>query len=101
MIRQISWASLAVVFGTLLTAPTLGFSQEQSMPNMPMPNAPVASAPQEKGNVQTGLTLGELEQMALSSNPALAQAAAEIRAATGRKLQHRPRREARTEPPGV
>ena len=86
MIRQISWASLAVVFGTLWAAPTFGFSQDQSMPNMPMPNAPVASSPQEKGN-QTGLTLGELEQMALSSNPTLAQAAAEIRAAEGRKLQ--------------
>jgi len=53
---------------------------------MPMPSAPVASSPQEKGN-QAGLTLGELEQMALSSNPTLAQAAAEIRAAAGRKLQ--------------
>ncbi len=87
MNRQLFLASLAVVFGTLLTAPRFGFSQEQSMPNMPMPNAPVASSPQEKGSVQTGLTLGELEQMALSSNPTLAQAAAEIRAAAGRKLQ--------------
>ncbi len=87
MNRQLFLASLAVVFGTLLTAPRFGFSQEQSMPNMPMPNAPVASSPQEKGSVQTGLTLGELEQMALSSNPTLAQAAAEIRAAEGRKLQ--------------
>src|SRR6266446_1069953 len=86
MIRQISRASLAVVFGTLLAAPTFGFSQDQSMLNMPMPSAPVASSPQEKGN-QAGLTLGELEQMALSSNPTLAQAAAEIRAAAGRKLQ--------------
>ncbi len=57
------------------------------MPNMPMPNVPAASAPPGKDNVQSGLTLGELEQMALSSNPTLAQAAAEIRAAEGRKLQ--------------
>lgn len=33
------------------------------------------------------LTMEELEQMALQNNPTLAQAAAEIRAATGRKLQ--------------
>src|SRR6266516_1143710 len=87
MNRYFSLASRSVVFGTLLTAAALGFSQDQSMQNMPMPNAPSASAPQEKENVQTGLTLGELEQMALSSNPTLAQAAAEIRAAEGRKLQ--------------
>ncbi len=37
MNRQLFLASLAVVFGTLLTAPRFGFSQEQSMPNMPMP----------------------------------------------------------------
>src|SRR6266436_2289578 len=87
MSRHFYWTSRSVVFSTLLSAATFVFSQDQSMPNMPMPNAPVASAPQEKGSVQTGLTLGELEQMALSSNPTLAQAAAEIRAATGRKLQ--------------
>jgi outer membrane protein, heavy metal efflux system len=87
MKRQLFLASRAVVFGTLLTAPKFGFSQEQSMPNRPMPNVPVASAPQEKGSAQSGLTLVELEQMALGNNPTLAQAAAEIRAATGRKLQ--------------
>jgi cobalt-zinc-cadmium efflux system outer membrane protein len=86
MNRQFSWASLSVLFGTLLAATVLGFGQDQSMPNMPMPTVPVAS-PQEEENVQTGITLGELEQMALSSNPTLAQAAAEIRAAAGRKLQ--------------
>jgi len=85
-------ASRFVVFGTVLAAATLGLGQDQSMPNMPMlnmpiPNAPAASAPQQKENVQSGLTLGELEKMALSSNPTLAQAAAEIRAAEGRKLQ--------------
>ncbi len=87
MSRHLFLASLAVVFWTLLTTPKFGFGQDQSMPNMPMPNVPAASAPQEKDNVQSGLTLGELEQMALSSNPTLAQAAAEIRAAEGRKLQ--------------
>ena len=87
MKRHFFWASQSVVFGTLLAAGTVGFGQDQSMPNMPMPNAPAASAPQQKENAHTGLTLGELEQMALSSNPTLAQAAAEIRAAEGRKLQ--------------
>jgi cobalt-zinc-cadmium efflux system outer membrane protein len=50
---------------------------------MPMPPTP----PQEQASTPNGLTLIELEQMALSNNPTLAQAAAEIRAATGRKLQ--------------
>jgi cobalt-zinc-cadmium efflux system outer membrane protein len=87
MTKHFLWSPRSVVFGTLLTAATLGFGQDQSMPNMPMPNAPSASTPQPKENVQTRLTLGELEQMALSSNPTLAQATAEIRAAEGRKLQ--------------
>ncbi|MBI3476348.1 MAG: TolC family protein [Acidobacteria bacterium] len=87
MNRYFSRTSRSLVFGTLLAAVTFGFGQDQSMPNMPMPNATVASPPQQKGADQTGLTLGELEQMALSSNPTLAQAAAEIRAAEGRKLQ--------------
>ena len=80
-------ASRSVVFQAVLAATTLGLGQDQSMPNMPMPNAPAARAPQQKENVQSGLTLGELEKMAQSSNPTLAQAAAEIRAAEGRKLQ--------------
>jgi cobalt-zinc-cadmium efflux system outer membrane protein len=80
-------ASRSVIFGAVLAATTLGLGQDQSMPSMPMPNAPAATAPQQKENVQSGLTLSELEKMALSSNPTLAQAAAEIRAAEGRKLQ--------------
>lgn len=87
MKRHFSRASQSVVFGTFLAAATLGFSQDQSMPNMPMPSAPVASPPQEHASAQAGLGLAELEQMALTNNPTLAQAAAEIRAATGRKLQ--------------
>ena len=87
MKRHFFWASQSVVFGTLLAAATLGFSQDQSMPNMPMPSAPVASPPQEHASAQDGLGLAELEQMALTNNPTLAQAAAEVRAATGRKLQ--------------
>ncbi len=86
MARQIVPASIVVVLAILLAAlaaPRLGFSQDQSMPNMQMPPTP----PQEQASTQNGLTLVELEQMALSNNPTLAQAAAEIRAATGRKLQ--------------
>jgi cobalt-zinc-cadmium efflux system outer membrane protein len=89
MNKQILAASLAML-GTLLTAlvaPPLGFSQDQSMPNMAMLNMPATTPPQEKTSAQTGLTLSDLEQMALTGNPTLAQAAAEIRAATGRKLQ--------------
>jgi len=81
------WASQSVVFGAFLAAATLGFSQDQSMPNMPMPSAPAATPPQEQRTAQAGLGLAELEQMALTNNPTLAQAAAEIRAAIGRKLQ--------------
>ena len=86
MKRQIDPLSVALVLGIFLAAlvgAPFGFSQDQSMPNMPMPPTP----PQEQARTPTGLTLGELEQMALSNNPTLAQAAAEIRAATGRKLQ--------------
>ena len=86
MKRQIDPLSVALVVGIFLAAlvgAPFGFSQDQSMPNMPMPPTP----PQEQASTPTGLTLGELEQMALSNNPTLAQAAAEIRAATGRKLQ--------------
>jgi outer membrane protein, heavy metal efflux system len=85
MSRHFFSALLAAIFGILLTAlaaPPFGFSQDQSRPNMP-----ATTPPQEKANTQTGLTLGELEQMAVSGNPTLAQAAAEIRAAAGRKAQ--------------
>src|SRR5579885_2311076 len=92
MKRQIDPLSVALALGILLTVLTmspLGFGQEQSMPGMPMPNTPPTAAmpPQQQGTTQSGLTLAELEQMALSNNPTLVQAAAEIRAATSRKLQ--------------
>ena len=66
----------------------LGFAQgqDQSMPGMAAP--PTTPLPQEKNSSQqSGVTLAELEQMALGNNPTLAQAAAEIRAVTARKLQ--------------
>jgi cobalt-zinc-cadmium efflux system outer membrane protein len=42
---------------------------------------------QLRPDLSPGVTLSQLEQMALSSHPALAQAAADIRAAEGRKRQ--------------
>jgi len=86
MKRQIDPLSVAVVLGIFLAAlvrAPFGFSQDQSMPNMPTPPTPA----HEQASTPTGLTLAALEEMALSNNPTLAQAAAEIRAATGRKLQ--------------
>ncbi len=81
---------LARVLLAVLTMSPWGFGQDQSMPGMSMPNtsSPATTTPsQEQATSQGGLTLVELEQMALRNNPTLAQAAAEIRAATGRKLQ--------------
>ena len=88
MKRRISPKSLARVLGILLAAVAmspLGFSQGQPMPGMTTPATTTSS--QEQATAQSGVTLAELEQMALSNNPTLAQAAAEIHAATGRKLQ--------------
>jgi cobalt-zinc-cadmium efflux system outer membrane protein len=91
MRRQIDSLSVAVVLILLavLTAPCVGLGQDSTMPDMPMPNVPATATtrPQEPASTQSGLTLVELEQMALTNNPTLAQAAAEIRAAMGRKLQ--------------
>jgi len=76
---------LSGVLLAVLTMSPLGFSQDQPMLGMPSPATKTPS--QEQATTQSGLTLVELEQIALSNNPTLAQAAAEIRAATGRKLQ--------------
>ena len=69
---------------TILAAKALGFGQDQPMPGM---SPPTTAPSQEQAKSQGGLTLAQLEQIALTNNPTLAQAAAEIRAATGRKLQ--------------
>src|SRR2546427_5898102 len=76
---------LSGVLLAVLTMSPLGFSQDHPMLGMPSPAT--TTPPQEQATTQSGLTLAELEQMALGNNPTLAQAAAEIRAATGRKLQ--------------
>ena len=82
---------VAAILLLVLAVPQLGFAQDQSMPDQSMPGMSVpASAPSQQEQAtsqQSGLTLAELEQMALSNNPTLAQAAAEIRAVTARKLQ--------------
>src|SRR6266852_518271 len=79
------FTGLSGVLLAVVTTSLLGFGQDHTMPGMP---SPATTAPsQEQAVTQSGLTLIELERMALSNNPTLAQAAAEIRAATGRKLQ--------------
>ena len=71
----------------LLTAlSSLGFGQEQSAPELMAPAAKT-SRQDQPAQQQSGLGLADLEQMALSNNPTLIQAAAEIRAATARQLQ--------------
>jgi len=81
-------AWLTVMSGILLTV--MAVSPPASSQDQPVwgvaTRAVATSAPDQVGS-QSGLTLAELEQMALSGNPTLAQAAAEVRAATARKLQ--------------
>jgi cobalt-zinc-cadmium efflux system outer membrane protein len=92
MRRQIDSALVAVavtIFWVTLAAPSVAFSQNPPMPDMPMPNmpSPAATPAEQRPSIETGLTLAELEEMAVNNNPTLAQAAAEIRAATARRLQ--------------
>lgn len=75
----------AILLIVLVVSP-FGFGQDQPMPSVPAPGT--KSSPQDQPTQQpSGLSLTELEQIALSNNPTLAQAAAEVRAATARKLQ--------------
>src|ERR1700722_7291623 len=92
MRRQIDSALVAVAVTILwvtLAAPSVGFSQNPPMPDRPKPNMPppAATPAEQPPSIETGLTLAELEEMAVNNNPTLAQAAAEIRAATARRLQ--------------
>lgn len=59
---------------------------QHKMEPLPPPTVPRLGAEQEKTQGPL-LRLEELEQMALKNNPTLSQAAAEVRSATGRKLQ--------------
>ena len=71
----------AIVFTVLVTSP---FGSAQSLPT---PGEPTPASPKNTITPSSGLTLAELEQIALSNNPTLAQASSEVRAAAARKLQ--------------
>ncbi|MGB8063843.1 MAG: TolC family protein [Candidatus Sulfotelmatobacter sp.] len=70
----------AIVFIVLVTSP-FGWAQ-----SLPIPGASTPASAQDTAT-PPGLALAELEQIALNNNPTLAQANAEIHAATARKLQ--------------
>jgi outer membrane protein, heavy metal efflux system len=81
-------ALLGMIAGILLTVlatSSAGSARTQPMSGMSTPAAPAST--QGTAASPSGLTLAELEQMALNNNPTLVQAASEIRAATARKLQ--------------
>jgi len=80
-----SCSVMAAILLTVLAISPLASGQDQPMSGNPARAA--APSAQDQGRSQSGLTLAELEQTALSSNPTLAQAAPEIRAATARELQ--------------
>lgn len=73
--------TIAIVFTVLVTS-TLGAAQ-----NLPTPAGSAPPSPHDTAVPSTGLTLAELEQVALTNNPTLAQANAEIHAAAARKQQ--------------
>ena len=72
--------TVAIVFTVLMTS-ALGAAQNPTPAGSAPPSAHDTAVP------STGLTLAELEQIALTNNPTLAQADAEIRAAAARKQQ--------------
>src|SRR5438445_1897495 len=84
-------ASLSVILAILVAVQglsQLGLGQNQQKPADPVSAGAATPSPQNQSTPQqAGLALADLEQMALSNNPTLAQAAAEIRAASARKLQ--------------
>src|SRR3989454_4685349 len=84
-------ASLSVIVAILVAVQglsQLGFGQNQQKLADAVSARAAPPPPQTQATPrQAGLGLAQLEQMALTNNPTLAQAAAEIRAATGRKLQ--------------
>jgi len=84
-------ASLSVIVAILVAVQgvsQLGFGQNQKEPADAASASGATPSTQNQATPQPAdLTLADLEQMALSNNPTLAQAAAEIRAASSRKLQ--------------
>jgi cobalt-zinc-cadmium efflux system outer membrane protein len=77
-------SAVAVILLNALAILPLASAQTPSMSDEPTPSS---TSPQDIVTLSSGLTLGELEQIALGNNPTLLQAASEIRAATPRKLQ--------------
>jgi outer membrane protein, heavy metal efflux system len=77
-------SAMAVILLNALVILPLASAQTHSRSDEPKP---VSTSPQDIVASSSGFTLGELEQIALSNNPTLLQAASEIRAATARKLQ--------------
>jgi cobalt-zinc-cadmium efflux system outer membrane protein len=77
-------SAVAVVLLNALAILPLASAQTPSMSDEP---TPASTSPQDIVTSSSGLTLGQLEQIALGNNPTLLQAASEIRAATARKLQ--------------
>jgi cobalt-zinc-cadmium efflux system outer membrane protein len=81
-----AWLTMrAGILLTVIAVSPLASGQDQPVSAGPTPA--VATSEADHVGSQSGLTLAELERMALSGNPTLAQAAAEVRAATARKLQ--------------
>ena len=81
-----AWLTMrAGILLTVIAVSPLASGQDQPVSTGPTPA--VATSEADHVGSQSGLTLAELERMALSGNPTLAQAAAEVRAATARKLQ--------------
>lgn len=84
-------AGLSVCFPLM----AMGQQMPSQMPNMPGMQQPMPPAPNPQPSVAVahtkqsgpGMTLQQLEDMALRSNPTLAQADAEIRVAAGRARQ--------------
>lgn len=97
-----AWVIVLCAVCLVALAVPSGFSQDQPMPGLSAPAGPISPPipptispavsppilpPNQATSQSPGLTLAELEQMALRNNPTLAQAAAEVRAVTARKLQ--------------
>ena len=75
-------AMTAAMISILVAIPPFGLAQ-----NLPIRVLSAARSSQDTTTPSTGLTLADLEQIALHNNPTLAQANAEIRAAAARKAQ--------------
>ena len=86
MMTEFCWRALIAPVVLLCCALAGAQSQKQEPMSMPMPqNPPAAQA--TSSPVGQGLTLAELERIALANNPTLRQTESQIRAAAGRTRQ--------------